>query len=59
MNGTKKFLFLMLSVGLVLAGGCATSNQSNVSSRPWDHPVAEGHLGYEAPTGPGSGSDMK
>jgi hypothetical protein len=46
---------LILAVGLVLAGGCTTSNRS---SQPWDHPVAETHLGYGVPDEAGDAGDM-
>jgi hypothetical protein len=55
MSGVKKYL-LLLAAALLLAGGCATSNRS---SRPWDHPVAEGHLGYDVPDGSGDAGGMK
>ena len=54
-----KIFFALLSFGLVLVGGCATSSRSNLSSKPWDHPVADNHPGYDAIGQAGDEDDMK
>jgi hypothetical protein len=54
-----KIIFLLLAFGLVFAGGCATSNRSNLSDKPWDHPVANDHPGYDAVGEAGNEDDMK
>ena len=58
MSPMKKFLVL-LAMALVFAGGCSTSSQSNESRKPWDHPVAIDHPGYDAPGAAGNEDDMK
>jgi hypothetical protein len=39
MSATRTiFLAAILASGIVLAGGCATQQQGDVSSIPWDRP---------------------
>jgi hypothetical protein len=58
MSSSKKY-FWLLALGLVFTDGCATSNRSNVNNKPWDHPVADDHPGYDAVGEAGSADDMK
>jgi len=60
MNATRAiFLAAILASGVLLAGGCATSQQGDVSSIPWDRPQqweGSGALGGFRPGGGGGGA---
>ena len=57
MNAARSILFLVVVAGAILAGGCATQKESDVSTIPWDRPQqweGGGALGgFRPPGSPG------
>jgi hypothetical protein len=57
MSAARTILFMMVVAGALLAGGCASQKDSDVSTIPWDRPQqweGGGALGgFRPPGGPG------